>query len=508
MSKKFNSLDHILVDQPTNPAILDQAVEAVLRGKNPKLKATIDATHSGVITNKRVYPAKFVSKGYKTFFSKENGGDSEFDKPVLKHHDMFEDPIGRVVKAVWTPLKQGRALDEDFMAPDEPGSRGSGVVTIDAIITDPESIQKIIDGRYITVSAGHTTDSMTCSICDKSIMKCDHWPGKYYDQEGEEVDASDGFMCFYITGNMNYDEISFVNMPAQPPAKLLNFNWQDCSKSSFEKDNVLIQSMTRGKKSMVRDFSLVDDDGEYNLLKGLYSSNTKKVTVAMTAGKAKKDLDRTEETEDVLQTTGTKKGTADAANIANSNNKGTKKMDPETTQNGLDVNTLQTSLKAVTAEKDALTKAKAEVDTKLANAEGTIASKNSEIDRLTKANTDVQVELSKALASSLTSFRMRLGKPDVKDVDNADKFKEYVEKLSKRSPDSLRDSIADIIQEINQPIVTSTSTEDKAGATKIVADSKVTNPLQTTTTSKTVQAGKETPSKTADKSSALDRAFN
>lgn len=506
MSKKFNSLDSILVDQPMDPLIRDQAMEALNRDRNPRLKVTIDATHSGVLTNKRVYPAKFVSKGFKTFFSKASGGDSEFDKPVLKHHDMHEDPIGRVVKAIFSPLKQGRAFDEDYMTPDETGGKGSGVVTVDAIITDPESIQKIIDGRYISVSAGHTTDTMTCSICDKSILKCDHWPGKYYDEEGEEVDAAEGFLCFYITGNMSYDELSFVNMPAQPPAKLVNFRWEDFNKSSFEKDNLLIQSMTRGKKSMVRDFSLVDDDGEFNLLKGLYLGNEKKVTVAMT-GQAKKNSDQPGETKNVLQTVDSKDKSADDANIANSKNKDTTKMDPETPKNGLDVNTLETSLKAVTAEKDKITSAKAEVDAKIVVLEGTVASKNSEIDRLTKANTDIQVELSKALASSLTSFRIKLGKPDVTGIDNADKFKEYVEKLSKRSPESLRDSIADIVQELNQPINQAPSTEGKTGANSIVADNKVTNPLETGTKNKTVQAGKETPAKTPDNRSTLDKVL-
>jgi hypothetical protein len=490
-----------------DPAIRDQAMEALARDKNPKLRVTIDATHSGVKTNKRVYPGKFVLKGHKSFFSKENGGDAEFDKPVLKHHDMYEDPIGRVVKASFTALKQGRAFEEDFLAPDEAGSKGSGVVTVEALITDLESIQKIIDGRYLSVSAGHHTDSMTCSICSKSILKCDHWPGKYYDEEGEECDSSEGFECFYITGNMDYDELSFVNMPAQPPAKLLNFNWQDFDKSSFEKDNLLIKSMVRGKKSMVHDFSLVDDDGEFNLLKGLYLGNNKKITVAMT-GTAKKDLGQPEETKNVLQIIDTKKGSADDANIANSKNKDTNKMDPETTKNGLDVNTLETSLKAVTAEKDKLTSAKAEVDAKIIVLEGTVASKTSEIERLTKANTDIQVELSKALASALTSFRVKLGKPDTAGLDTLEKFNKYVTDLSKRSPDSLRDSISDIVLELNQPITPAPLDKDKPGANSIVAGDKVTNPSALDTKNKTVQAGKETPSKTPDNKTAIDIAFN
>lgn len=481
---------------------------AVNKDKNPKLTITVDATHSGVLTNKRVYPAKHVATGYKSFVSKTNGGTAEYDKPVLKHHDLEKDPIGRIIKSIYTPLKSGRDFDEDFKKPDQAGGRGSGVVTVTALITDAESIEKIIDGRYLSVSAGHHTDTMTCSICAKSIMKCDHWPGKYYDTEGEEADEQDGFYCFYITGNMDYDELSFVNMPAQPPAKLVNFRWEDClDKSQFDKKDFLIESMIRGKKSMVRDFSFVDDDGEFNLLKGTFTDSSKKVIVAMT--NPANSSGTPSETEKVPQVPNSKNETAKDTNIANSKTKDTNNMDPQTDKNGLDVQTLQTSLQAVSAEKDKLGKEKLAADQKIATLEGTLASKNSEIERLTKAQTDSQVEMSKALATALTSHRMKLGKPDVASIDSAEKFNEYVGKLSKRTVDSLKDAIEDIISEIGQKSATVTNkTEDSVTANSSVANSKVGSPTQVDTKSKVVLAGKEAPSKTPDSKRAVDKAFN
>lgn len=500
----FKSLDSVLIDQPTNPEIKSLAMDAVNSDKSPKLKVTIDATHSGVITNRRVYPGVKVKDGYKSFFSKANGGSSDFDKPVLKHHGVYDDPIGRVVSASFTQLKQGRDFENDFMSPDPVGSKGSGVVTVVANITDPDAIQKIIDGRYISVSAGHETDSMTCSICDKSIVKCDHWPGKYYNEEGDETDAENGFMCYYITGNMSYNEVSFVNMPAQPPAKLLNFKWEDFKKDQFEKENsLLIQSMTRGKKSMVRELVLSDMDGEYNLIKGIYVKAGDKTVIAMT-----KQPDADEDEQETLDVPLKEKTpVADNAKIAkNTSNKGTKAMDEDKNKEngGLDVKTLQASLQAVTEAKAKLEQDKAKVDQKLVDAEASLASKVSEIERLTKSLTDSQVELSNALATALTSFRIKLAKPGTEELNDSEKYNEYVKKLAERKPESLKDSIADIVMELKNA-----NTEDNSSETKDIASTKkVTNPQQVDSKNKVVVAGNETKSKTTQEKAPLDKLLN
>lgn len=502
---KFKSVDSILIDRPVSDEILQQAIDSVLKEKNPRLRTTIDATHSGVLTNLRVYPGKFVSVGYKSFTSKENGGTADFNKPVLKHHDSYGDAIGRIVGANFTKVKQGKAFDEDYLSPDPVGGKGSGIVTITADIPDPESIQKIIDGRYLSVSSGHETDSMTCSVCEKSIMKCDHWPGKYYDTEGEETDAENGFLCFYITGNMNYTEVSFVNMPAQPPARLVNFKWEDFQKDKFQKENsLLIQSMIRGKKSMVRDMTLTDEDGEYNLIKGIYVKSGNKTVIAMKP-QAKTDLEIEKETIDVPLTK--QKDPSGNAKIANdTSNKGNKTMETDKNKEdgGLDVKTLQASLQAVTEAKDKLGKEKAAVDKKLGEVEATLAAKVSEIERLTKTVTDTQTELCGALATALTSFRIKLQKPGTEDLSDSEKFNEYVKKLSERSAGSLKDSINDIVQELKN-LKPEEGVDSKE---KLNLGKKVANPLPVDSKNKIVVAGNETPSKTTENKNTIDKLFD
>ncbi len=512
--KSYKFIDSVLVDQPTESSIRSDVTGIVNAGKQTKLKVSIDATHSGVITNRRVYPGNKVQKGYKTFFSKESGGDAEYNKPVLKHHSMYDDPIGRIVKAMFTPLKSGYDFENDYMNPDAEGGRGSGVVTLDAVISDPDAIQKIIDGRYLSISVGHSTDTVTCSICSDNIFRCDHIPGVKYTEEGEEArDADeDTRLCYYITGNMTYNEASFVNLPAQAPAKLINFSWEDCDKiAELRKDNILIESMTRGKKALVRALSLQDEDGEYNLLKGTSTSAKKKLIMDMTGPKnPNSDYSESEETSKVLQSTSATSKKDVLADSDNSDKKSKLKeannMDvKDKADTKLDASVLSASLEALTKEREKMQQDLAAASTKVTGLEKTIETKNSEIDRLTKAQTDMQVEMSKALATALASVRVQLRKPDSIGLDSADKFTEYSDKLSKRSVESLRDSLADLILELSNQKVDE-KVQDGKGIKDIVADSKVITPGVQNDKNK-VLAGVPKGTKTTDNKKPLDRAF-
>ena len=516
--KAFKFIDSVLVDQPTESAIRSDIVSVVNAGKNPRLKVSMDATHSGVITNRRVYPGLRVQKGYKSFYSKQNGGDSEYDKPVLRHHSMDEDPIGRIVKATFTPLKSGYEFENDYKNPDAEGNRGSGVVTIDAVIVDPESIQKIVDGRYLSISVGHSTDTVTCSICSDNIFRCEHMPGHRYNSEGEEAedDAENSRLCFYITGNMQYNEASFVNMPAQAPAKLINFKWEDCNKfEELRKDNILIESMSRGKKAMVRAFSLQDENGEYNLLKGTMMSAQKKTVIDMAGPKSNPSSDYKEpdETTNVHQNTSqsskqdlsvdsewseNKSKAKEAKNMDNKDNK--------VTETKLDASVLSASLEALTKEREKMQQDLAAAQAKITGLDKTIETKTSEIDRLTKTQTDMQVEMSQALATALASVRAQLKKPDATGMDSLEKFTEYTEKLSRRSVESLRDSLADLILELSNAKDTAPSVESKR-INDVISQDKVNSPIPVDDKTK-VLAGSKKLSKTVDNSKKpVDRAF-
>jgi hypothetical protein len=176
---------------------------------------TYDLTHSGRRINNRIYGTQGQQNGTSTVMS-------PYPKPILQHHDRTKDPIGRFVSAEWQDLSK-EAMSffnnvQDFMEvkdayeSDDPERiyaamkkynlltnknwPGLGRIRVKAQITDKEAIEKFMDGRYITFSAGSTTDRHVCSICNEDWAQgnfCEHKHGKIYDGE----------VCVFITGKFN-----------------------------------------------------------------------------------------------------------------------------------------------------------------------------------------------------------------------------------------------------------------------------------------------------------------
>jgi len=184
-----------------------------------QLSATLDATRSGSIVNHRVYRAQHMRDSIPTW-------TQPYEKPVLTHHNSTGDAIGRVRGARFEALVPRSDWETDHLTA-RIGSQGSGRTLLKTVVTDPDSIDKILDGRYSTVSVGFGTDSATCSICGEDwasagmfFAPCDHRPGKLY-----KIDEKSAFWTgkktkkeypmYLITGRINNKEVSFVNMPAQ-----------------------------------------------------------------------------------------------------------------------------------------------------------------------------------------------------------------------------------------------------------------------------------------------------
>lgn len=201
-----------------------------------KVVSQIRATHSGYLCNNRVYPGKHMSDSVGTWCDSAHGGTASFNKPVLIHHRQSDgggmfgggipaaDPIGRVISAKFDKVKDGDEFLNDYRKPATGTDFGSGFITLTASITDPEAIQKVIDGRYDSVSVGFNTQNAICSICGEDWLNpkkdsdCDHQPGMRYEEE------KNSYLCYLVTGPMDYREVSYVNVPAQPNAKTLSNN--------------------------------------------------------------------------------------------------------------------------------------------------------------------------------------------------------------------------------------------------------------------------------------------
>lgn len=205
-------------------------------GKPQSLIVDIVATHAGRPTrNNGLYLPQKMRDGAQTFIS-------PYNKPVLKHHNVHEDPLGRVIAAKYVDtsntftrnptqdsairalcsnstsfIQAIHLLDNLIDSPlmDDPGYPGLGHVLLTVEITDAEAIQKFLDKRYQTVSVGATTDAAVCSICKRDWVNdeefCDHRPGQTYE----------GKVCRLIAGNLIYDEVSPVNVPADTLAQVV-----------------------------------------------------------------------------------------------------------------------------------------------------------------------------------------------------------------------------------------------------------------------------------------------
>ena len=197
-----------------------------------KVVSQIRATHSGYLCNNRVYPGKHMADSVGTWCDAAHGGTASFNKPVLIHHRQSDgmfggvatDPIGRIIAAKFDKIKDGDEFINDYRKPATGTDFGSGFITLTASITDPEAIQKVIDGRYDSVSVGFNTKNAICSICGEDWLNpkkdsdCEHQPGMRYEEE------KNSYLCYLVTGPMDYREVSYVNVPAQPNAKTLSNN--------------------------------------------------------------------------------------------------------------------------------------------------------------------------------------------------------------------------------------------------------------------------------------------
>jgi len=167
-----------------------------------------------------------------------------YNKPVLRHHNDESDAIGRITSAKYVdmphplvdksiqhalthyPAGHERALDainklKPFLF--DSTFEGLGYIQTVKNIVDEDAIQKIIDGRYTSISVGFAMDAAYCSICHANWREnpCDHWPGRVYEiKDSNGKDTGKKEMMFLIAGNRTVRESSFVNTPADAYAKI------------------------------------------------------------------------------------------------------------------------------------------------------------------------------------------------------------------------------------------------------------------------------------------------
>lgn len=192
--------------------------------------ATVKATHAARVTgNNGFYLPSKMAAGAASMVA-------PYEKPIKAHHKDTMDPVGRikVAKYLHTPLQDNslrhlnslkdnvsfsEAVDlvdqlNDSGVLNDRNFAGLGYILSTGLITDPDAVDKVLDGRYQTVSIEAYTDKAVCSICREDWAqdgRCEHSPGEIVD----------GKRAFLIAGELEYDGWDWVNTPADQLATVI-----------------------------------------------------------------------------------------------------------------------------------------------------------------------------------------------------------------------------------------------------------------------------------------------
>ena len=243
---KLKLVDYIKINPDPSYADLSRRekvgiVDSLLNRSESRrgLYVTYDLSHSGRRINNRIYTVAGQQRGIDSLLT-------PYPKPIIKNHDDHDDPIGRFVGGVWDDtssdalaffddvndyMEVQAAFDADNPKRIYDSMKKYGLLTrakwpglgrmrVTAKISDQESIEKFLDGRYITFSAGSTTDRHVCSVCHDDWAKgdiCEHRHGKIYDDD----------LCVFVTGKFEVLEGSVVNMPADDLSQVLSMEMAD-----------------------------------------------------------------------------------------------------------------------------------------------------------------------------------------------------------------------------------------------------------------------------------------
>lgn len=248
--------DGCIVDFSTNNMELKDAGAASKQGLN----ITLEATASGAIINERVYTGKSVKSKASTFV----------DKPILKHHNQYDDALGRVVGARFVQYKDdldAADLDPAIQINGKVKGEPSGIVEVDAFIPDLLAMQKIADERLKYVSQGGLMKSAKCSVCGSNWAEgdfCEHEMGQHYTVKTE--DGKKRKQRAYLMIDIDeYIELSFVNTPAWRNAKVINIENTELS-DEMKKINANIETALADMRadiipSRVKKLTLCDSFG-------------------------------------------------------------------------------------------------------------------------------------------------------------------------------------------------------------------------------------------------------
>lgn len=347
------------IEEPSDETLNES--EKTKGGEIPKaLMVTVEGIHAGMTKNNTYYPADKLEQSAHTW-------TDPYSRPVIKNHDTWEEPTGRVKSATFK---------DSVLKPN------TKTIQLELHITDPNTIEKVLDGRYQTLSIGGSTNEARCSICATNVVEagwCGHSKGKTYD--GKEA--------YWIIGSMEFNEISWVNVPADVNARVVDIK--------------PVESSTGGRKESVevKQPGAVQESNETDLIDGILGEGADETEKpAVTEGE---ETPPTPEGEKPAQTQTEAEG---------------EKTDAEKLTEALArIGELEKDVQTVTEERDNLKTEKQTIETTVTEKETEITLLKEERDNFRNKSITLAKTAHKFLAESAVNLRIALGEATLEEKE-------------------------------------------------------------------------------------------
>lgn len=338
--------------------------------------------------------------------------EAPYPKPVIHNHDTDTEATGRVYSASFS----------EYTSAGRPG------IIVTPKITQEKAIKDILEGRLLTVSIGASTNAAVCSICGTDIINegfCGHMRGEEYD----------GQVAEWVAGDLFFDELSWVNVPADSDAMItsngLNAGMMSTGEAKSDYDGPRIVTGTiEAKMIKVSSKPLTSEEG---VVTSVSESTEKEESIVagdtiVTTTTESEEQPVVEEKDEATQQESTNQETAEEVD-AKTVEESTTEVEEDTTNL---TNEVVETPESNNTEQESETADLQEVQEALVDAQATI-------EELTNANEQLAKELQESAVNFLVDLRMAIGKES--DRDGA------VAKYATRTIESIKDSISDILVE-------------------------------------------------------------
>ena len=203
-----------------------------------------------------------------------------YNKPVLKNHNDYSgEPLGRALDSF--------AIDHQTLSYKSPYNSklpeevieyfkenncfkdGKTSIILKCFV-DNNTMEKIKDGYYLTVSQGITCSDMVCNICGETFFKCSHYAGSTYKVNDVEIECIPKAIGPFIA-----EEISIVNIPANDtsiiyvPEKIEENNSASASDNKNIENQAQIDNPENQCKDSKNNNNIKDNKGGSTMLKDL-----------------------------------------------------------------------------------------------------------------------------------------------------------------------------------------------------------------------------------------------